>query len=777
MGSKTCSSRIKHLFYLALLIFPWVVYSQDCTLHIYGYIKNAGDGKPLGYASVVAQEKGIGTLADDEGYFHLEGICPGACTLLVSRVGWDNASLGILVVADTGVVIYLKEGSVLLDRVEVRAEKPQSFESRARDTLGGALLDAGRGFGLAESLRRLPGVSVINTGPTIAKPVIQGLHSNRILIMNNGVRQEGQQWGTEHAPEIDPFLARRVTVIKGAGAVRYGADALGGILLVEPAQVRAEPGIGGEVNIQGMSNGRMGIASGMLEGKAKNPALPISGRVQGTVKRSGNLHTPDYFMRNTGVAEYNFSWAANLEQETWETGIFYSRFYGSVGILQDAHIGNLTDLQSAIARGRPLQDGDFTYHIGRPRQQILHELVKWNASIDAGSSGRIELQASRQFNRREEFDAHRRFNPLAEENRQAQILLELTTHQLSGNWAHRWLKNLQGDAGLQFMNQSNTTDRGGLLPDYTNRVLGAYWIERWKRYPSPLELELGLRYDIQGIEAGPAERDSLSSSRSFRNFSGTFGLAYTPGPGWKLSANTGTSWRAPHVSELYSQGVHHGSASYEQGNPGLLPERAWNNSLTLEWNPPGKAWGFYLNGYFNFIRDFIYLNPRLEPVLTIRGAFPAFDYAQADAHLYGFDAKVSLQPAPRWSLEAQGSVLQSWNNEQRDFLIFMPPNRFQYTIRYQSLEHNFQRFVQLHAVHVLEQQWAPGNLDYAPPPEGYLRFDLEASLPVEIGGLPVELGASVVNLLDTTYREYLNRLRYFTAEMGRNFLLRIKLRF
>ena len=777
MGSKIWSSSIKRLFYLAVLIFPWAVYSQDCTLHVYGYIKNSGDGKPLGYASVVAQEKGIGTLADEAGYFHLEGICPGACTLLVSRIGWDNASMGILVTADTGVVIYLKEGSVLLDRVEVRAKKPLPFESRPRDTLGATLLDAGRALGLAESLRRLPGVNVLNTGPTIAKPVIQGLHSNRILIMNNGVRQEGQQWGAEHAPEIDPFLAGRVTVIKGAGAVRYGADALGGIILVEPAQWRTTPGIGGEVNIQGMSNGQMGIASGMLEGKTKNPTLPISGRVQGTIKRSGNLQTPDYFMRNTGVAEYNFSWAANLEQETWETGIFYSRFYGSVGILQDAHIGNLTDLQSAILRGRPLQDGDFTYDIGRPRQQILHELVKWKTNIEVGEAGRLELQASRQFNRREEFDAHRRFNPLTQDNQQAQILLELTTHQLSGNWAHRWLNNLQGDAGLQFMNQSNTTDRGGLLPDYTNRVLGAYWIERWKRYPSPLELELGLRYDIQGIEAGPAERDSLSRSRSFRNFSGTFGATYTPRPGWKLSANTGTSWRAPHVSELYSQGVHHGSASYEQGNPGLLPERAWNNSLTLEWNPPNKTWSIYISGYMNFIRHFIYLNPRMAPVLTIRGAFPAFDYAQANAHLTGIDARVSFQPKPYLLLEAQGSVMQSWNEERRDFLVFMPPNQFRYSIRYQSLSDEAQRFVQLNAVHILRQQWAPANVDYAPPPEAYLRFDLEASLPVKIGGLPVELGASVINLLDTTYREYLNRLRYFTAEMGRNFLLRIKLRF
>lgn len=761
------------------ILLPSALFSQDCHLHLYGYVKNAHGNQPMGFASVMIKETGNGTVADESGYFHLEGFCPGVYTVVASRIGANYSEMSVRISADTGIVVYLQEAGILLEKVEIRAEKPVQTSSQSSQTLSGAMLEAGKGLGLGESLKRLPGVTTLNTGATIAKPVIQGMHSNRILILNNGVRQEGQQWGAEHAPEIDPFLAQQISVIKGAGSIRYGSDGLGGIILVQPAPLRSTPGLSGEINLQGMSNGQTGIASAMLETRLKNPRLPLAGRVQGTIKRGGNLRTPQYFLNNTGVAEYNFSWTGRIEKDRWNSEVFYSRFYSQLGILRDAHIGNLTDLQNAIERGRPLQDGSFSYFLGRPQQQILHELVKWTTQVSTGNIGKLEFQASRQFNRRAEFDAHRRFNALPETADEAQIILEITTHQLSSNWEHRWMKHLHGDAGLTFMTQSNTTDRGALLPNFDNRVLGAYWIERWKNYPKPLEFELGLRYDLQQISAGPFERDTNIRERNFRNLSGSFGAIYAFNERWKLRANIATAWRAPHVSELYSQGVHHGSASYEQGNADLEAERAWNNSLTLEWNSEDKRSSMVLTGFYNHIDNYIFLNPMPQPVLTIRGAFPAFEYAQANARLTGADAQFTLQAARHWILEAQASVLQSWNDELGDFLVFMPPNQFRYTLKYHAATDakTPQRFIQLSAVHMLRQTWAPDGIDYAPAPDGYLRFDLEALYTLRLGNKPLELGCSVINLLNTEYRDYLNRLRYFAAETGRNVIFRIKMPF
>ena len=167
-----------------------------------------------------------------------------------------------------------------------------------------------------------------------SKPVIHGLHSNRVLILNNGIRQEGQQWGSEHAPEIDPFIANRLSVIKGSGALRYGGDAIGGVVLVEPKLLPTDPGIGGELNLAGFSNNRMGVISAMFEGNSfRWPAF--SWRLQGTLKKGGNARTPNYWLDNSGVEEMNFSATATLQTKDKGVEFFYSQFNTKLGIFQD----------------------------------------------------------------------------------------------------------------------------------------------------------------------------------------------------------------------------------------------------------------------------------------------------------------------------------------------------------------------------------------------------------------------------------------------------------
>ncbi len=768
------------LWWLPLYFSSGLAQGQNCHLHLYGYVRDSATALALPFATVLIRETGQGTLADEKGYFHLEGLCPGEYTLQATRVGCLDKAERLAVRADTGLSIYLQQIVLELGRVEVSAARAAEVSAQASNTLSGLTLDAGKALGLAESLKRIPGVSSLNTGATISKPVIQGLHSNRILILNNGVRQEGQQWGSEHAPEVDPFTAQEATVVKGAGSVRYGPDALGGVILLKPAAIRTAAGLGGEVNLQGLGNGRGGVASGMLEFRPANPKLPIAGRVQGTLKRSGNLRTPDYFLNNTGVLERNFSWTLRIDRPNWESEWYYSRFYAQLGILRDAHIGNLSDLKEAIQRGRPLQDGAFAYALGRPQQRALHELLRWRTNARVGESSHLELQFSRQFNRRQEYDAHRRFNALPATLDEPQIELEITTHRVEADLEHHWMKHLSGHVGVQAMAQRNTTDRGALLPDYENSAVGAYWIERWKNYPKPLELELGLRYDLQRLSAGPFERDTSIKTRSFRNFSGSFGAVYALSARARLRAHSGLAWRAPHVSELYSSGVHHGSASYEQGNPGLGPERAWNNSLTLEWASAEDRHTLFLSVFYNRIDDYIYLQPMAAPVLTIRGAFPGFAYAQADARLRGFDARYALHPGARWMLEAQASVVEGWNRARREYLVFMPPVQLRYHLRYSlNLEAKPcpERFLQVSAVQALHQSWAPEGQDYTAPPAGYVRIDAEAAYSLHIGQQHIELGFSVINVLNAEYRDYLNRLRYFAVEPGRNVLLRIRLPF
>lgn len=761
---------------VAGLLFPAWVEAQTCNLNLRGQVLNADTGLPMSYAGIVIKETNQGVQSDEHGHYQLNNICPGEYTIVCSHLGCDHAEQKLQLQQNAVLDIALKENAVTLENLVVTGSGSKKASTQTSLELSGVELDAGRGLGLGESLKRLSGVSTLNTGATISKPVIQGLHSNRILIFNNGVRLEGQQWGNEHAPEVDPFTAERITVVKGASSVRYGADALGGIILLEPKPIRYTPGVGGEVQLQGYSNGRGGIASGMLEGKLSK--LPLSGRLQGTLKRAGNLQTPNYFLNNTGVSESNFSWSTKYQPENWAIETFYSRFFTQLGILRDSHIGNLTDLANAIERGRPLQDGSFSYELGRPLQKVMHETFKIKLAHSVSETDKLSLQLSRQFNRRQEFDAHRRFNPLPATLDDPNIEFEITTWASELNWDHRIGRNWRGALGTSAQYQINTVDRGALIPNFDNLDWGLYWTERRFKSGSPWEYEFGLRYDIRRLHVAEQGTTSLDETRNFNNWSASLGLIYALSDAWKLRFNTGSAWRSPLVNELFSDGVHHGSASYEKGNPLLQPERGFNNSLTLEGGHKEK-WQVALTSYYNLIQDYIYLQPRAEAQLTIRGAFPAFDYAQADSRIMGLDWTGSFSLLKNLDLESKASLLSGWNREQKDYLIFMPPLRFEQGVKWafntkKQAEHP--SFARISALWVLQQKQAPAT-DYAPPPPGFLRLDAELFHTLNWGKQRFEVGLSIYNLLNTEYREYLNRFRYFTAEPGRNLSLRIKMPF
>ena len=749
-----------------------------CDITLEGQVVDANTQEPVAFANVAIEGSNIGAIADENGRYLIANICEGSYTIVCSHVNCNHIVHNITLTKNTQKDFILESHGILMEEVLVKGKAEPVKSTGASATLDAAQLSSGRALSLGDAIEQLPGVTVLNTGATIAKPVIQGLHSNRVLLLNNGVRQEGQQWGNEHAPEIDPFLADRVTVIKGANSVRYGADAIGGVILIEPRPLREKPGIGGEINLQGLSNGRTGLASGMLEGQLSGK-LPISGRLQGTVKRGGNLKTPNYYLDNTGVEELNFSWALGLKKDRWNTELFFSRFYTRLGIFSGAHIGNLTDLANAIERERPLQDGAFTYELGRPQQRIYHELFKWKGEVETGELGSLQLQLARQFNRRQEFDAHRPYGNLPDNFEEPQIEFEITTHTAELSWEHNPIHLLRGSIGAHFMQQANTTDRGALIPNYENYTAGFFWIERWKNYPFPLEVEGGLRYDYQWMDVGLQGRDTINRQLAFRNLSGTIGAIYRFPKLVELRFNFGTAWRAPNVNELFSDGVHHGAASFETGDPNLQPERAFNSSLSLDFDNEDNL-SATLNLFYNVIDDFIFLEPQPEPVLTIRGAFPAFGYAQSDARLMGLDWQLSYELMPGLQLESQASLLRAWNRSRSEPLSLMPPDQLEHALRYsfeKGEDGKKAPYLRLAMVNVLEQTRVPVGSDYALPPAGHTRFKLEGGASFHLGKQPFEVSLAVFNLLNTSYRQYLNRFRYFAEETGRNVSVHLRVPF
>ncbi|HEY5690864.1 MAG TPA: TonB-dependent receptor, partial [Cyclobacteriaceae bacterium] len=271
---------------ILLLIYP-VVYGQtSCTARFSGSVLDEKGVLLIG-AAVLLDPSNKGTVTNTSGEFELTEICPGLYHVTIQYLGYQEQVFEVTIDANLVKTITLQPNVETLREVVVE-EKPEHVETAQNyAVLSGQKLAETAGKTLGESLTEISGVNTIQAGPGIFKPVIHGVHSQRVLILNHGIRQEGQQWGAEHAPEIDPFMASNIVVVKDASSIKYGTDALGGVVIVNPADLPENPGIGGAVNLIGQSNGRSGTVFGLLEGGVKNH-IGWGWRLQGTGKQAGD---------------------------------------------------------------------------------------------------------------------------------------------------------------------------------------------------------------------------------------------------------------------------------------------------------------------------------------------------------------------------------------------------------------------------------------------------------------------------------------------------------
>jgi iron complex outermembrane receptor protein len=119
---------------------------------------------------------------------------------------------------------------------------------------------------LMQTLSRLPGVQAMNVGSGESKPVIRGLGFNRVLVAENGIKHEGQQWGDDHGLEIDQYAIDQAEVIKGPASLTYGSDAIGGVINLKSNTMPLKK-FAGQVNLFGRTNNESIGSSVRLTGR------------------------------------------------------------------------------------------------------------------------------------------------------------------------------------------------------------------------------------------------------------------------------------------------------------------------------------------------------------------------------------------------------------------------------------------------------------------------------------------------------------------------------
>lgn len=771
-----------------IFLFFWFISSTSsllgqapCNCTLEGNVTAKETKETISGAYIYIKGTNKYALSDRNGHFKIQSLCPGAYTLICRMSSFEAIEIPISIQdeANHKENFTLESHDEHLQEVIVSGKKSES-SAQLRGNLSETERAERDGLSLGEMLRGISGVQSLQTGSTISKPVIHGMHSARVIILNHGIRQEGQQWGSEHAPEVDPFVSKNIQVIKGPGGLRYGGDAIGGMVMMEPDALPDTAGVKGEIQSIYFTNGRQGVLSGMLEG-GFNRANGWGWRVQGTLKNGGNIRTADYFLANTGVREENFSAAIGYKKNNWSNDLFFSHFHSVIGIYLGSHIGNVNDLEKSIARSRPFEAFtplEFNREISRPNQDINHSLGKLKSQYKFTTGQTIRGTLAFQNNERLELDvlrAGRGVNNL-------RFLLHTFTSELvfdEANTDKKW----KGQFGFNIQTQGNLTSgrrvnsptlTSSLLPNYFQHTLGIFAIERFIK--EKYEIEVGLRVDQKTIDVHrPRINYSTIINRNknhFTGLSGSAGLKYHWSEKWTNHLILARAFRTPGVNELFSYGVHHGAAAFEIGDPNLTGETAYNASLNTLID--ANKWQIEVGIYHNYIQNFIYLKPMVtrgvaEYFSTVRGAFPVFRYEQINALFSGIDAQVNYQLTPNLVLQHKTSIVQAVDNSSANkrFLVNIPANRFEYTLTYRWMQDK--QYVSLGLIQVSRQTRVEPGSDYLEPPKGYQLVQANWGINLK----KIDVGIRINNALNTSYRDYLNRFRYFTDDQGRNISLRV----
>lgn len=791
--------------YLSLIIFffSFIGFSQDCTYVLLGEVIDFHEKTPLNGARIAITGKDRATTTNVDGKFKFTGLCNGVLELEISHPECTTEFMTLTMEGDHFERILLEHHLEELDEVKVTGRaNPKKTNSSQEQVLSQQAMEQYSGGSLGDALNSITGVSSLNTGATIVKPIIQGLSGSRILILNNNVRMQDMEWGDEHAPNVDVNANQRVSVIKGAAALEYGGDAIGGVIILESAPLASKDTLFGRTQLNAFTNGRGGNITTTLTRTYDN-GLFIKG--QGSFKYLGDMETPNYILSNTGVQEKGLSLNVGKRAfvQGWEA--YYSYFNADIGILRASHIGNVDDLIQSINNRVPNFIEPFTYTINRPNQDVTHHLAKASYYRRFEGLGKWEVQYDFQQNHRLEFDVR-----VGSDANKASLDLRLTTHTLSSTFKVDAYEKLDLKFGAMGRYQNNfaNPDTGvrRLIPDYDKYDAGAFGIAEFQ-WNDGLVLDAGLRYDFSRIDAKKFYRTSRWEERgydvdfpsiilenlgtqlltnpvfNYHNVSVTTGLKKDLGNDHTMRFNYSHSNRAPNPSELFSDGLHHSAARIELGDLRLQSESASKFSASLE--KAGIDWGYVLSPYVNPIANFMLLEPT-NVEFTIRGAFPVWSYRQTTALFFGVDASIYKQWLPQLRTDHSFSYVHGTDTDLNIPLIHMPAPQFENTISYNNP--GWENFtIALTSQYVMEQTRFPENifvfspiqdqeveLDINTPPEAYHLLGLDAQMVLDVRHPQnLTLGLRITNLMNTNYRDYLNRQRFFVDDLARNISLRL----
>lgn len=760
------------------------------SFSISGTVKNA-DGENLPGAAILLHELNKGVSTDVNGKYTFTGIKTGKYHLHVEYIGYESGNIDVEITnRDITADVELKKTSLELRGIVVEEsllKTKQQYLSQPIEIISAKEIEKHSSGNIANALDRMAGLSSINTGTNIGKPVIRGFSFNRVLVTENGIKQEGQQWGADHGLEIDQYNVDRIEILRGASAIMYGSDAMGGVINIRPAAPPKLNSVQGGVALNGKSNNQLLGLSVNAGVNVKNNYLKVRFSSQDFADFSVPADSFTYIgyvlplengkLKNTAGRERNVSATIGTNRSWGYSSITVSNVWQQFGFFAGSH---------GIPRAYQLTDDGDPRNIGLPYQEVNHLKIISNSSFMIGKNW-LETDLGFQENVRKEFSTPHShgFAPLPGNN----LEHELTLKTFSGNLRLKMRNNerFQKTTGISFQFQDNR--RGGfnfLLPDYWSATVGGF-IYALYRASDKLSVNGGLRFDYGHIDISQTLQPLYNPDQSidhysernpaivkdFYNFSGSLGISYAASEKFTLKVNFGKTFKMPVTAELAANGVHHGTFRHEAGDSSLTSEDGYQTDIGFYFNSKNARFSF--TPFFNYFPNFIFLTPTAQ-FSPLPDAGQIYKYEQAKAINTGLEVVLDWHITKTLHASVNGEFVYAQNMDDFYPIPFIPP-----ASALADLEYEFKKlpkFLSEAYIGVNTSFVAPQNLTARNEKKtsGYILPGLAAGSSFKLGKQELAFSFEVQNILNQKYFNHLNRYRLLNLpEPGRNFIVSLRL--
>ena len=615
---------------------------------------------------------------------------------------------------------------------------------------------------IIDAISHQPGISQLTTGGSISKPIIRGLGYNRVVVMSEGVRQEGQQWGDEHGVEVDGSSVNSVEILKGPASLMYGSDAMAGVVILHPQATLPEGEIRANVSTEYQTNNGLFGYNLSLAGNQKGFVWDArySDKMAHAYKNKYDGYVPgSQFRERAGrlMVGINKSWG--------HSRLVWTAYHLTPGIVEGDRDPETGELEHAK---------DWTghqYSKSLPFQQVKHYKLVWDNAVNL-PSGYLKAIIGYQQNRRQEFEESEDDYELFFKMHTLTYDLRYVTEEFDG-----W-KLSTGIGGMY--QQSGNKGEEYLIPDYRLFDFGIY-ATATKTLGDRWTLNGGVRYDHRRLHGDELMEDDemrfTDFTRHFNGLTGSIGVVCNINEHFNLRLNVARGFRTPNMSELASNGVHEGSVRYEIGDQQLKSEYSLQADLGLDFT--SRYVSAQLALFANRIDNYIFTHRISE---TIDPDYLTSAYTQGDARLLGFEAGFDFHPVHSVHFSNTFSYVDARLLHQSDatkYLPFTPAPRWTSELKWELFHHSHSTIHHHHTTDAAHRAWfnnlyvaagldcylkqthiySADDTETATP--GYALLSLSAGTDIQIKGKKVaELYITADNLLNKAYQNHLSRLKY-----------------